>query len=65
MKDDVAIKVEHVSKKYCKSLKRSMIYGVADIAKNMLNFSASSDRLRSEEFWALDDVSFEVKRRKS
>ena len=57
MKDDIAIKVEHVSKKYCKSLKRSMVYGVMDIVKNMVNLPASSDRLRLEEFWALDDIS--------
>ncbi|MFH1776935.1 MAG: ABC transporter ATP-binding protein [Candidatus Omnitrophota bacterium] len=59
---DIAIKVEHVAKKYCKSLKRSMIYGMQDIARNTLGLRAQSERLRKEEFWALDNISFEVKK---
>lgn len=62
MNDKVAIKVENVSKKYCKSLKRSMLYGVKDIGKNILGMSSHSEDLRKEEFWALDDVSFKVKK---
>lgn len=62
MDDDVAIKVEHVSKKYCKSLKRSMLYGIKDIGRNMLGLSSHSEKLRRDEFWAVDDVSFEVKK---
>lgn len=65
MEDDVAIKVEHVSKKYCKSLKRSMIYGIGDIGRNMLGIKAGSERLRQDEFWAVDDISFEVKKGES
>jgi lipopolysaccharide transport system ATP-binding protein len=60
--DEVAIKVEHISKKYCKSLKRSMLYGVQDIGRNMIGLSSRSDRLRKNEFWAVDDISFEVKK---
>lgn len=62
MNDEVAIKVENVSKKFCKSLKRSMLYGVKDIAKNSLGMSANSHILRKDEFWAVNDVSFEVKK---
>ena len=62
MDDDIAIKVENVSKKYCKNLKRSMIYGMMDIGKNTLGMSSHSDKLRRDEFWAVDDVSFEVKK---
>jgi lipopolysaccharide transport system ATP-binding protein len=60
--DSFAVKVESVSKKYCKSLKRSMLYGVEDIARNTLGLSSHSDKLRKNEFWAVDDVSFEVKK---
>jgi lipopolysaccharide transport system ATP-binding protein len=60
--DGVAIRVEHVSKKYCKSLKRSMLYGVKDIGRNTLGLSSHSEKLRKNEFWAVDDVSFEVKK---
>jgi len=62
MNDEIAVKVEHVSKKYCKSLKRSMFYGVKDIARNMLGMSSYSGRLRKAEFWGADDISFELKR---
>jgi ABC-type polysaccharide/polyol phosphate transport system ATPase subunit len=60
--DDIVIKVEQVSKKYCKSLKRSMLYGIEDIGRNMVGLSSRSDRLRKNEFWAVDDVSFELKK---
>ncbi len=59
---EVVIKVEHVSKKYCKSLKRSMWYGVKDIGRNIFGKSSHSDKLRKNEFWALDDVSFELRK---
>jgi lipopolysaccharide transport system ATP-binding protein len=60
--DDIAIKVEGVSKKYCKSLKRSMAYGVHDIARNALGMGSNPGVLRNEEFWAVNDVSFEVRK---
>ena len=59
---EIAIRVDHVSKKYCKSLKRSMLYGVTDIGRNTVGLSSHSDNLRKSEFWAVDDVSFEVKK---
>jgi lipopolysaccharide transport system ATP-binding protein len=62
MDDKVAITVDHVSKKYCKSLKRSMLYGIKDIGRNALGLSSFSQNLRKDEFWAVDDVSFEVKK---
>ena len=62
MDKETVINVEHVSKKYCKSLKRSMLYGGIDISRNMFKFSSRSDRLRKDEFWALNDISFEVKK---
>ena len=62
MNDNISIKVENISKKYCKSLKRSMLYGVKDIARNTIGLSSHSDKLRKGEFWALDNVSFEAKK---
>ena len=62
MNDNISIKVENISKKYCKSLKRSMLYGVKDIARNTFGLSSHSDKLRKNEFWAVDDISFEVKK---
>lgn len=62
MNDDVAISVENVSKKFCKSLKRSMFYGIQDIGRNALGMSSRSHSLRKNEFWAVDDVSFQVRK---
>ncbi len=39
-----------------------MIYGLSDIARNMIGLSSHSYRLRKGEFWALNDVCFELKK---
>lgn len=62
MDNDVTIKVEHVSKKYCKDIKCSMVYGMMDIGRNLAGLKSPGGQLRKNEFWAVDDVSFEVKR---
>lgn len=58
---DILIKVEGLSKKFCSNLNRSLIYGFRDMASA---FSAKSENLelRKDEFWALRDINFEVKR---
>lgn len=58
---DVLVSVENLSKKFCRSLNKSLWYGVQDMAGEM--FGRSSEReLRPDEFWAVKDVSFELKR---
>ncbi len=89
---DTLVKVEGVSKKFCKSLKRSLWYGVKDVMTELNPFGCSSclvpsvsleeqslnqeqrtnnhelepaetlPTLRRDEFWAVRDVSFELKR---
>jgi lipopolysaccharide transport system ATP-binding protein len=65
---DVLVKVDGVSKKFCKSLKRSLWYGVRDVAAELNPFARnrkakeSSEELREGEFWAVNDVSFELRR---
>ena len=81
---DTLVKVDGVSKKLCRSLKRSLWYGVKDTLAeiNPLNLRRSElsvpsselssnpepqtrnpePRLRRDEFWAVRDVSFELKR---
>lgn len=59
---ETLLKVENVSKKFCKSLKHLMLYGVEDIARSIVGKDDMSSKLRDDEFWAVDDVSFEVKR---
>ena len=62
MDNDVVIKAENISKKYCKSLARSMWYGLKDITRNTCGLSSHSEKLRKSEFWAVDHISFEVNR---
>jgi lipopolysaccharide transport system ATP-binding protein len=59
---DTLVKVEGVSKKFCRSLKRSLWYGVRDVGSELFGRSGGHDTLRTEEFWALRDISFELKR---
>jgi len=62
MSIDPIISVQSVSKKFCRSLKRTMLYGATDVARDLLGISPNPRELRPDEFWALDDVSFEVRR---
>ena len=75
MNDDVLIRAEHVSKKFCRSLKRSLWYGAKDVGRSLLPWGApvKTDHegisgefrlplLRQDEFWAIRDVSFELRR---
>ena len=59
---DTVIKVEGVSKKYCRSIKHTMLYGVSDLSRSFLGLNQQTERLRDGEFWAVNDVSFEVKK---
>jgi len=56
------IKAHHLSKKFCKSLKNVMIYGSYDIISDFIGIATKTDKLRQGEFWAVDDVSFELKK---
>jgi lipopolysaccharide transport system ATP-binding protein len=62
MTDEVLVKVEGVSKKFCRSLKRSLWYGVQDVTSELLGRRGRYDELRKNEFWAVNDVSFDLRR---
>lgn len=57
------IKVEGLSKKFCRNLKRSLWYGLQDMSSELRGGHRDyQDVLRPEEFWSVRDISFEVKR---
>lgn len=87
---NVLVKVEGASKKFCRSLKRSLWYGVQDVFADLNPFRANrsgvnsyslsgrneltsnpitittnlteAECLRPDEFWAVNHVSFELRR---
>jgi lipopolysaccharide transport system ATP-binding protein len=61
MPADTLISVDHVSKKFSRSLKRSLWYGLNDLGSDLIGKRRDRSRLRSSEFWALRDISFEVR----
>jgi lipopolysaccharide transport system ATP-binding protein len=63
--DDVVLSVRGVSKKFCRNLKRSLLYGVQDIVSEVMGTRDSNQKLRPKEFWAVKDVSFQLRRGES
>jgi lipopolysaccharide transport system ATP-binding protein len=61
---EVLISVENIGKKFCRNLKKSLWYGLCDATRSLAHGGEmmTSDTPRSEEFWAVEDVSFEVRR---
>ena len=57
---DTVLKVENVSKKFCKSMKNLMLYGSLDIMRDFIGIPSRTEVLRPAEFWAVRDVSFEL-----
>lgn len=60
-KKDVVISVNNVSKKFCRNLKYSLLYGLQDITAEIIGKSRQSDSLRLQEFWALKNINFQLK----
>jgi lipopolysaccharide transport system ATP-binding protein len=69
--DEILVSVSGVSKKFCRSLKKSLWYGLQDMAGELNPFrkhAGEADQrtqgrnLREGEFWAVRDVSFELRR---
>jgi len=66
------VRVDNVSKRFCRSLKRSLWYGLQDLGSELggrrhgggggLPQSSADVELRKDEFWAVKDVSFELRR---
>jgi lipopolysaccharide transport system ATP-binding protein len=59
------ISVKNLNKKFCGDLKVSLLYGIKDIAREVLNLERRSNVLRKKEFWALNNISFDIERGQS
>ena len=62
--DDVLIDVEGVSKKFAVDLRQSLFYAIRDMGRELTG-SSVRPVLRNGEFWALNDVSFSLRRGES
>lgn len=62
---DIILSVDSVSKKFCRDLKRSYIYGLKDICGELLGLRLESSDLRHGEFWALQNISLDLLRGES
>lgn len=58
---EVLIKAENVSKKFAKDLKKSLFYGLTDVFSGLTR-NKQQKTLRKDEFWAVKDINFEVRR---
>lgn len=61
MDEEVLITVKSLSKKFSKNLRKSLRYGVQDITRELFGKSRMKS-LRKSEFWAVNNISFELKR---
>lgn len=59
---EVLVKVEGLSKKFCKDLRTSLWYGFKDLFFDLKSKINPEVQLREKEFWALKNISFELTR---
>jgi lipopolysaccharide transport system ATP-binding protein len=59
---EILVEVKNVSKKFSRSLKRSMWYGLQDLVTAVLGINRDRSSLRDGEFWAVKEVSFTLRR---
>lgn len=65
MENDWVIKVENVSKKFARNLRHSIAYGFIDTLKTMVGLDLDETKLRNKEFWALQNINFELRKGES
>ena len=62
MSSSPVLSVSGLSKRYCRDLRRSHRYALQDIARALIGANSEPSRLRTGEFWALENLSFTLDR---
>jgi len=62
MDNNIVVRTNNISKKFCRRLRHVMLYGSKDIIKDFFGIKSKTHILRNGEFWAVDNVSFELKK---
>lgn len=65
MSQEIVLSFKNVSKKFSRSLKRSLFYGVKDLFGEIFVLDKDRGSLRPQEFWALNDINFDLKKGES
>lgn len=58
---EILLDVEGLGKKYARSLRRSISYGMRDVVSEVVG-TRDTSQLREDEFWAIKDVGFQLRR---
>ncbi len=59
---EILVEVQNVSKRFCKDFKRSIRYGFTDSMRALRGKNMDATALRKDEFWAVKDISFQLRR---
>lgn len=61
MQEEYLIEATGVSKKFTTNFKRSLLYGLQDVVTTLFGIRRGA-KMRKQEFWAVDDVTFKLKK---
>ena len=59
---DILVEVKGLSKKFSRNLKLSLWYGLKEVMNSVFGLKGKRSELRKEEFWAIKDINFELRR---
>lgn len=60
--EDILVNVEGLSKKFSTNLKLSLWYGLIDVLRLLFRIKVEKNQLRNKEFWAVKNISFQLRR---
>lgn len=58
---EILVEVNEVSKKFSRNLRKALLHGLADIFKSVFGLR-KKNQLKNDEFWAIKNISFQLKR---